>query len=94
MKLILIKKAKGFRRLGLKRLMKDKDNLDYGKINAALSKASNRRHDMHIERIKFGKEIQNILTLEQKENMKSMFKNRRQSRRPFQRGERPLVFPN
>ena len=80
-------------RLELRKMMKDRDNLDYEKIKAALSKASNNRHEMFIERIKLRKEIENVLTPEQKEKMKAMFKDRMRVRRPFQRFERSRQLP-
>lgn len=72
------------KRLELRRLMQDRENLDYEKLKEALSKASEHKHDMMIEGFKLRDEIDKILTPEQKEALKSMrlekFKNRRDAR--------------
>jgi Spy/CpxP family protein refolding chaperone len=79
-------------RLELRKLMQDRENLDYAKLREALSKASEHRHDMMIAGLKLKDEIDKILTSEQKEALKSMrqerFKDRREALRQGGRTER------
>lgn len=58
-------------RLELQKLMQDRENLDYGKIEAILSKTSAARNDMFIEGLKLKEEINNVLTPEQQEALKA-----------------------
>ena len=71
-------------RLELRKLMQDRENLDYAKLKEALSKTSEQRHDMMIDGLKLKDEIANVLTPEQNEALKSMrqerFKDRRDNR--------------
>jgi len=92
-KMIQMRSNTSMQRLELKKLLEDRENLDYEKIRAALSKSSNFRHDIFIERLKLRNEIQNILTAEQREAMKSMREDRLRGRRVFQRGDRSQRFP-
>jgi Spy/CpxP family protein refolding chaperone len=72
------------KRLELRKLMLDRENLDYAKLKEALSKTSEHRHDMLIDGLKLRDEIDKVLTPEQKEALKSMrqekFKDKRGSR--------------
>ncbi|UCC38964.1 MAG: Spy/CpxP family protein refolding chaperone [Candidatus Aminicenantes bacterium] len=100
-KMIKMRSNCSLQRLEIKKLFQDRENLDYDKIKAALSKASSGRHDMVIERLKLREEIGKILTPEQREAIKSMQKDRlkqraallRKGRGLFQRGEREQQFP-
>jgi len=58
-------------RLELQKLMQDRENLDYGKIKAVLSKTSAARTEMFIEGLKLREEISNVLTPEQREALKT-----------------------
>lgn len=89
-KMIKMRSDNSLQRLGLKKLFQDRENLDYDKIKAALSKASSGRHDMVIESLKLREEIGKILTPEQSEALKSMQKDRLKGRRPLQRKGRGL----
>ena len=80
-------------RLELRKLMQDKEKLDYEKIKATLSKASSSRQEMFIERLKLREEIENILTSEQREALKKMRQEGFRGRRFLQRGERFQRFP-
>ena len=68
-------------RLELRKIMEDRENLDYGQLRVALSKASEHRHDMLIEGLKLRDEIGKILTPEQKDALKSIRQERFKSRR-------------
>jgi len=59
-------------RLELQKLMLDRENLDYDKIKAILSKLSAVRNEMFIERLKLREEIDNVLTPEQREALGDM----------------------
>jgi Spy/CpxP family protein refolding chaperone len=61
-------------RLELQKLMKDKENLDYGKIKAILTQTASARTDMFIEGLKLREEISNVLTPEQQEALKAKAK--------------------
>ena len=92
-KTIQMKNNSSLQRLELRKLLEDRENQNYEKIKAALSKASNIRNDMFIERLKLREEIENILTPEQRDAMKEMRKERLKGRRLFQRGDRFQRFP-
>jgi len=92
-KTIQMKSDGRLQRLELRKLLEDRENQNYEKIKAALSKASNIRNDMFIERLKLREEIENILTPEQRDAMKEMRKERLKGRRLFQRGDRFQRFP-
>ncbi len=59
-------------RLELQKLMQNRDNLDYDKIKAILSKTSAVRNEMFIQGLKLKEEINNVLTPEQREALKDM----------------------
>lgn len=95
-KAIKMKNEGDLLRLELQKLMQDRDNLDYDKIKAVLSKSSAFRQEMFIERLKLKDEINSILTPEQREALKAKAKDRfkgemrpirdRMQRFPRQRG--------
>jgi Spy/CpxP family protein refolding chaperone len=58
-------------RLELQKVMQDRENLDYDKIKAILSKSSAVRNEMFVERLKLREEINNVLTPEQREALKA-----------------------
>lgn len=89
-KMIKMKSDNSLQQLELKKLLQDRENLNYENIKAALSKASNGRHDMFIERLKLREEINKILTPEQREAIKSLQKDHMKGRRAFQRRGRGL----
>lgn len=98
-KMIKMRSEAELQRLELKKLLQIKENLDYEKIRLALSKASKTRQNIFIERIKTRKEIENILTLEQREALKAMRQDWRKNRGQFlrrrgffQRGNRVQRF--
>ena len=80
-------KFRALENLELRKLLQDKENLDYEKIRASLLKTSNIRNDIFIERLKLGNEIQDILTPEQREAMKAMQEDRLRGRGLFLRGQ-------
>lgn len=92
-KMIQMKSHSSLQRLELRKLLLDRENLDYEKIRAALSKASNSKQNIFIERLKMREEIQSMLTPEQREAMKAMRKDQLRKRRLFQRGDRLRRFP-
>lgn len=71
--------------LELQKLMQDRDNLDYDKIKATLSRTSEARAEMFIDRLKQRDEINKILTPEQRDALKAMVKD------DFRRGFRPMM---
>jgi len=92
-KAIKMKKENNLLRLELQKLMQDRENLDYDKIKAVLSKSSASRQDMFIERLKLKDEIDNILTPEQSEALKAKAKDRfRGEMRPMR--DRMQRFPS
>jgi len=91
-KAIKMKNENNLLRLELQKLMQDRDNLDYDKIKAVLSKSSAFRQEMFIERLKLKDEINNILTPEQREALKAKAKDRlRGEMRPMR--DRMQRFP-
>jgi len=92
-KMISLQSRSGEMSLELRKIMMDEKDPDYEKIKAALSKQANIRHDVFIERLKMRKEIENILTPEQQEAIKSMRKNLYRGRRTFHRDGRQARFP-
>lgn len=80
-------------RLEMRKLLQDRESQDLEKIKAALSKASDIRNKMFIERLKLRKEIESILTPEQRDAMKAMWRDKLKERRPFLRGDRFRRFP-
>lgn len=77
---IQMKKDSALQRLELQKLMQDKENLDYEKIKAVLSKASAVRQEMFIQRLKQREEITRILTPEQNEALKALIQDRMRER--------------
>jgi Spy/CpxP family protein refolding chaperone len=75
-KMIQKRSTISLKRLELRKLMQDEGNLDLEKIRAVLSERSKIREDIFIERLKTRKQIENILTPEQREALKAMRKER------------------
>jgi Spy/CpxP family protein refolding chaperone len=73
-KAIMMNAEQSKTRLELQKLMQDRDNLDYGKIQAILSRTSAVRNEMFIDGLKLREEISNVLTPEQREALKSKLK--------------------
>jgi Spy/CpxP family protein refolding chaperone len=73
-KALQMQNENGLSRLELQKLMQGRDNLDYNKIKATLSKTSAVRNEMFIEGLKLREEINNVLTPEQQEALKEMGK--------------------
>ncbi|MBN1223550.1 MAG: Spy/CpxP family protein refolding chaperone [Candidatus Aminicenantes bacterium] len=71
--------------LEIRKLMKDRENIDYAKIRATLGKVSNQRDDMFVARLKHQDEIISVLTSEQGEALKSLIRDRLDERRSFLR---------
>lgn len=92
-KMIQMKSTGSLQSLELRKLLQDEKNLDYEKIRAALSNASKIRQDIFIEGLKTRKEIENILTPEQRETLKAMLKDRIRGRRAFHGGDIFHPFP-
>jgi Spy/CpxP family protein refolding chaperone len=92
-KMIEMRSKTGLQHLELRKLMLDKENLDYEKIKEVLSKASNSREEMFIERLKLRREIDNILTPEQREALKKMREESFRGRSLWPRGDRFQRFP-
>ena len=68
-------------RLELRKIMQDRENLDYDQLKMALTKASEHKHNMLIDGLKLKDEIAKVLTPEQKDALKSMRKDRFKGRR-------------
>lgn len=60
--------------LELQKLMQDRENLDYNRIEAVLSRTSEARAEMFVERLKQREEINKILTPEQRDALKAVVK--------------------
>lgn len=69
-KSIKMRSESSLNRLEMQKLMQDRENLDYGKIDAMLAKTSAVRNEMFIEGLKLREEISKILTPEQREALK------------------------
>jgi Spy/CpxP family protein refolding chaperone len=80
-------------RLELQKLMQDRENLDYDKIEAILSKTSAARNEMFIEGLKLQEEINNVLTPEQREALKVKTREGIRSRDRNSRGRMQQRFP-
>lgn len=92
-KMIQMRSNSSSQRLELKKLMQDRENLDYEKIRAALSEASKARADIFIEGLILRNEIQKILTPEQRDTLKAMGRDQLRRRRGLsQRGHRMQRF--
>jgi Spy/CpxP family protein refolding chaperone len=79
-KAIQMKNESALQRLELQKLMQDRENLDYEKIKAVLSKSSAARQEMFIQRLKQREEITKILTPEQHEALKALTQDRMRER--------------
>jgi Spy/CpxP family protein refolding chaperone len=77
-------------RLELRKILFDKENLDYTRIKDLLSKQSEIRNNFFIERLKTREEIDNVLTPEQKEAIKETVGERWGKRNQAFRGRRIL----
>jgi Spy/CpxP family protein refolding chaperone len=73
-KMLRMENENRLHQLELQKLMQERENLDYDKIEAILSKTSDIRNQMFIERLKLRDEIGKILTPEQKDALKAMEK--------------------
>jgi len=67
---IKMKGDQSLSRLELQKLMQERENLDYGKIEAILSKTSAVRNEMFVKGLKLREQINNVLTPEQQEALK------------------------
>jgi len=76
----------------LKKLMMERENRDYEKIKSLMSRTSDIRQDMFIQRIKNRDEILNVLTEEQQEALKTGYRNFTSQRRSFLRNRTPRRF--
>jgi hypothetical protein len=76
----------------LKKLMMERKNRDYEKIKSLMSKTSDMRHDMFIQRMKNRDEILNLLTEEQQETLKTEYRNFASQRRSFLRNRTARRF--
>jgi len=76
----------------LKKLMMERKNRDYEKIKSLMSKTSDMRHDMFIQRMKNRDEILNLLTEEQQEALKTGYRNFASQRRSFLRNRTARWF--
>ncbi len=77
---IQMKNKSALQRLELQKLMQDRENLDYEKIKAVLSKSSEARQEMFIQRLKQREEISKILTPEQNEALRALTQERMRER--------------
>jgi len=76
----------------LKKLMMDRKNRDYEKTKSLMSRTSDMRHDMFIQRMKNRDEILNVLTEEQQEALMIGYRNFASQRRSFLRNRIPRRF--
>jgi Spy/CpxP family protein refolding chaperone len=72
-------------RLAMRKLMADRENIDYDQIKSAFIKAAEHRADMFTARLKLRDEVDNVLTPEQRDALKFMRKERLEDRRDFRR---------
>jgi Spy/CpxP family protein refolding chaperone len=77
------------RRLEQKKLMMDRENLDYHQLKALLLKNSESKLDQMIDRMQLRDKIEAVLTPEQKEALKEMGRDRMGQRRSFMRSRDP-----
>ena len=87
-KMVEMQNENNLNRLELRKLLLNRESLDYAKIKAALSKSADNRHEMFIHKLKVRDEIGNVLTPEQRNALKEMGKDWMRNRRFPQRGER------
>lgn len=76
-------------RLEHKKLMMDRENLDYDQLKALLLKDSENKLDLMIESMQLRDEIEAVLTPEQKDALKEMGRDRMGQRRSFMRSRDP-----
>ena len=76
-------------RLELGKMMMDRENLDYSQIKQVLTKLSDSRNEMFIERLRDRDAFHSVLTPEQQEALKSLRAERLKARRGFSRGRFP-----
>jgi Spy/CpxP family protein refolding chaperone len=86
-KQIAMKSQASSNRLEMKKLMSDRDNVNYDQIKSAFLKAAEHRADMFVSRLKLHEEVKKVLTPEQQEALKSMRLERFKTRRDL-RGQR------
>ncbi len=70
-------------RLARRKLMSDRENINYEQIKTDFVKAAEHRADMFITRLKLHDEVNKVLTPEQQNALKSMRKERFKDRRDF-----------
>jgi Spy/CpxP family protein refolding chaperone len=75
-KMIAMDSASRISHMEIEKLMLDRENLDYGKLRAALDKTADQRNEIFIARLKNHEEVMNVLTPEQREAVKSMIRKR------------------
>ena len=92
-KTIKMKGEQSLSRLDLQKLMKDRENLDYGKIKAIFAESSAARNEMFIEGLKLREEINKVLTPEQQEALKAKAKKGMRSRARNLRDRMHQRFP-
>ena len=81
--------AQNTQRLEQKKLMLDKDNIDYDRLKDLLLKNSETRVEHMIESMKLRDEIDAVLTPEQKDALKEMGRDRMEQRHGFTRSRDP-----
>jgi len=81
--------ARNTQRLEQKKLMLDRENLDYGQFKALMIKNSDIRAEQRIEGMRQRDEIQNVLTPEQKEALRGLGRDRMGQRRGSMRSRVP-----
>jgi Spy/CpxP family protein refolding chaperone len=74
-KAITMRNERSLNRLELQKLMQKRENLDYDKIKAVLSKISASRQEIFIAGLKLRDEIKKVLTPEQREALKVITRN-------------------
>jgi Spy/CpxP family protein refolding chaperone len=92
-KSIKMKSEQSLSRVELQKLMQDRENVDYNKIRAILSKTSAARTEMFIERLKLREDIGNLLTQEQQEALKAKTRQGMRSRFRDPRSRMHQRFP-
>ncbi len=81
--------ARNTQRLEQKKLMLDRENLDYDRLKALMLNNSEIRAEQRIEGMRQRDEIQNVLTTEQKEALQSLGQDRMGQRRGSMRSRVP-----
>jgi Spy/CpxP family protein refolding chaperone len=88
-----IRNSASLDRLELQKLMQDRENLDFGKIEAILAKTSAARNEMFIQGLKLREEIGNVLSPEQQEALKAKAKRGIRNRARDLRNRAQQRFP-